>query len=389
MNQAARVCAKCLMKDTVPGISFDQEGICSACTDPAEGRRKQAVQEATGRMLALFEAAKGHGGAYDVLVLVSGGVDSAYVLDTLTTGYGLRALGLFLNEDIGPPAAAKNARRIARATGTDLMAMSMDVEFVKRWVREGLPAALQRDIGPHAGRDVFVHLRRAVSFNLAIQLRIPMVAEGIVPYQGPRFLVADGPHKRHYLQDLPRRTILREVFREVFGDQYAGSLYDLDVRDRADEELPVAIFPNAILGYSKRLAFGRMLELGLPLDDLRSYATNTDINPYVSLFSYAAYDCHVNIEPMATQLRRRGALFVGSRQLGRGEALELLAEMKRISLWFAEHDEELPDELGTYLKLFPKFRELLGTDEVFLARVRRKRRVRFFADYFGLPRPAQ
>ncbi len=381
-----RVCQRCLLKSSIPYLSFDDQGVCSVCNDPRERPTDDFREVAADQLRQLFQRAQHGRGAYDVLVLVSGGGDSAYLLDVMVNEYRLKPLALFLVESIGQPAATRNARRITKTLGVDLMAFSTEAELVKRWIREGLPAALGRDIGPHAGRDLFVHLRRALSCNLAIRLGIPTVAEGILPYQGPELLVVQGADRREYFCHTRKRRILLDVFREVFRNELTGSLYDLDLAGR-DDELPNMVFPNAILDYSRPRARARLQELGFHPTDFRGFDTNTDVNPFASCFSYAAHDCHVNIEPMARQLRRRGTLQAGRRKLDRDEALEFVNELKGATLFFAERERELPDELPAYAQLFPRLRELFGNDEIFLGRIRRKRKVRALADYFGMVLP--
>ncbi len=89
----------------------------------------------------------------------------------------------------------------------------------------------------------------------------------------------------------------------------------------------------------------------------------------------------------ARQLRRRGTLQAGRRKLDRDEALEFVNELKGATLFFAERERELLDELPAYAQLFPRLRELFGNDEIFLGRIRRKRKVRALADYFGMVLP--
>ena len=87
------------------------------------------------------------------------------------------------------------------------------------------------------------------------------------------------------------------------------------------------------------------------------------------------------------ETRRLGHLFAGRRQLPRSEALDLLAELKHTTLYFAQQERPLPDELDAYAERFPRLRELFGDDQIFLGRVRRKRQVRALAETFGMTLP--
>ncbi|MBW2459204.1 MAG: hypothetical protein JRI68_32200, partial [Deltaproteobacteria bacterium] len=266
---------------------------------------------------------------------------------------------------------------------------SMDRDFVKRWIREGLPQCFVHELGPHAGRDLFVHLRRSLSLNLASRLGIPIVAEAVELAQFPRRLVFAGKrHLRHWRKGRKRKA-LRTIFRDVFADPYAQSLYVVDPDGPVAERFPALIFPNAIVPYDKTMAVARLGELGFDRADLGSAFTNTQINPFVSLFSYREYGAHVNLEHLASEIRHDGVCRIGidARPLDRAAMIELLAEMKQATLAFAYGPDDLPDELDAYAERFPRFRELLGNDDGFLARLRTKRMVRHFSDYFGIPLP--
>ncbi len=389
MAPVAPICARCLLNASIPNLSFDEEGVCSECRAPRRNLTDLGRRQAEEEMNELFAQAKRGKAPYHVLVLASGGADSSYLLDLLRRTYELNPLALFIAEDIGRALAARNVKRIAAATHSDLVQFSMDAELVKRWVREGLPECFRHQLGPHAGRDLFVHLRRSLSLNLASRLGIPIVAEAVELGQFPRRLVLRGErHRRHWRQGRKRKA-LRAIFKQIFGQQYEPSLYVLDPDRASTAPLPALIFPNAILHYEKTMAVERLTELGWSRADLGSAFTNTQINPFVSLFSYREYDAHVNLEHLAAEIRRDGCCRMGGdgRPLDRNAMLELLAEMKRATLFFAYGSDDLPDELEAYAERFPRLRELLGHDEAFVARIRTKRKVRHFSEYFGIPLP--
>ncbi len=389
MVSSAPICARCLLPASIPYLSFDEDGVCSECRAPRRNLTEAGQRQAEEAMNELFAQARRSGAPYHVLVLASGGADSSYLLDLLRRTYDLNPLALHIAEDIGRALATRNVQRIAAATGSDLIRFSMDADFVKRWVREGLPECFRHQLGPHAGRDLFVHLRRSLSLNLASRLGIPIVAEAVELAQFPRRLVFRGErHRRHWRQGRKRKA-LRAIFKQIFADQYDNSLYVFDPDRPSTAPLPALIFPNAILRYDKTMAVERLAELGLSREELGSAFTNTQINPFVSLFSYREYDAHVNLEHLAAEIRRDGfcRIGVGGRPLDRRAMLELLGEMKRATLYFAYSSDDCPDELEAYGERFPRLRELLGHDEAFVARIRTKRMVRHFSEYFGIPLP--
>jgi hypothetical protein len=375
---------------TIPYLSFDEAGVCSECRTPRPNLTAAGRRRAEGKMNELFEQAKRDGVGYHVLVLASGGADSCYLLDLLRRTYELNPLALHLAEDIGRREAARNVERIAALTHTDLIQLSMDTAMVKRWIREGLPECFRAELGPHAGRDLFVHLRRSLSVNLASRLGIPIVAEAVELGQYPRRLVFAGERHRNHWRRGRKRKALRAIFRQVFGRQHDRSLYVVDPEGSSASPLPALVFPNAIVPYDKTMAVARLTELGFDRGDLGSAFTNTPINPFVSMFSYRAYDAHVNLEHLASEIRHEGfcRLGIAGQRLDRAAMIELLAAMKQATLQLAYGPDDLPDELDAYAERFPRLRELLGNDEAFVARLRAKRMVRHFSGYFGLPLPA-
>jgi hypothetical protein len=389
MDLSAPICTRCLLPASIPYLSFDEAGVCSECRAPRPNLTEAGQRQAEEAMNELFAQAKGGTSPYHVLVLASGGADSSYLLDLLRRTYDLNPLALHIAEDIGRPLATRNVQHIAAATHCDLVQFSMNGELVKRWVREGLPECFRHQLGPHAGRDLFVHLRRSLSLNLASRLGIPIVAEAVELSQFPRRLVFRGERQRRHWRQGRKRKALRSIFKQVFGDRYDSSLYVVDPDRPSAAALPALIFPNAILRYDKAMAVERLAELGLARADLSSAFTNTQINPFVSLFSYREYDAHVNLEHLAAEIRRDGFCRIGvsSRPLDRSATLELLREMKRATLFFAYGSDDCPDDLEAYGERFPRLRELLGHDEGFLARMRTKRKVRHFSEYFGIPLP--
>ena len=85
-----RYCKKCTMPDTRPGITFDEQGVCSACRH-FESRKNvdwDARFAEFEKFCDKYRGMNGPGG-YDCAVAVSGGEDShfqVWVLTAVTLG---------------------------------------------------------------------------------------------------------------------------------------------------------------------------------------------------------------------------------------------------------------------------------------------------------------
>jgi len=128
MNEK-KVCVRCVMDTSVPGIHFDPSGTCNFCklhdnlekSFPlnAEGeRRKQKVIEAIRR--------KGQGKPFDCVLGVSGGRDSMYTLYLLKKIHGLRPLAVHFNDGFGNPVAGENMVKATRKLGVELRTITSD-----------------------------------------------------------------------------------------------------------------------------------------------------------------------------------------------------------------------------------------------------------------------
>lgn len=84
-----RRCTKCVLPETFPGIEFDNEGVCNYCKsyEPMNPLGEDAF-------IKLLSKYRGKGKEYDVLVPISGGRDSSYVVHQMVKKYNMRVIGV-------------------------------------------------------------------------------------------------------------------------------------------------------------------------------------------------------------------------------------------------------------------------------------------------------
>ena len=125
-----RVCARCVMDETVPDIVFYEDGRCSSCRPYDEHRTKEIFTDeaSTARLDRLIEQVKadGRGKPYDCLIGLSGGVDSSYVAYLVAKRFGLRALALHLDNGWNTELAVANVERIVKTLNIDLSTHVLD-----------------------------------------------------------------------------------------------------------------------------------------------------------------------------------------------------------------------------------------------------------------------
>lgn len=129
-----KVCKKCVLPDTVPGIKFDKNGVCNFCNnlekiEKVSVNREFSTEEELIEVLGRY---KDLNRKYDVLVPVSGGVDSSNVLMTLVEKYKLRALAFHNDHGYEDETATENVKSMCKALGVDLVLIQHDYIFMKK-----------------------------------------------------------------------------------------------------------------------------------------------------------------------------------------------------------------------------------------------------------------
>ncbi len=138
-------CARCLYDETIPSISFDESGVCSYChihdqmnqeyPTGAEGREKLG-------MIADRIRKEGRGKPYDVVVGVSGGADSSYLV-YLTKELGLRPLAVHFDNTWNSTVAVENIHDVLNKLDVDLYTYVVDNkeydDIYRSFLKAGVP----------------------------------------------------------------------------------------------------------------------------------------------------------------------------------------------------------------------------------------------------------
>jgi N-acetyl sugar amidotransferase len=119
-----KTCSKCILSEKDdPDLTFDENGICDHCRiyDFNINKFYEGDDLSLHKFNQLISAAKqaGQNTKYDVLIGLSGGVDSTYVA-YLCWKYNLRALAVHLDNGWNSELSVVNVKNILKVTGFDL-----------------------------------------------------------------------------------------------------------------------------------------------------------------------------------------------------------------------------------------------------------------------------
>jgi N-acetyl sugar amidotransferase len=142
--KANKVCNRCLMDDTVKGITFDENGECTFCKIHDDLESKFPLDDETPHRLKLLVdkiKTDGKGKKYDCIVGVSGGRDSTYTLHNAVK-LGLRPLAVHFDNGWNSEIAVQNIKNATKILGVDLHTHVADWEEFKDLQRSFLFASV-------------------------------------------------------------------------------------------------------------------------------------------------------------------------------------------------------------------------------------------------------
>ena len=125
-----RICTRCIMDTSDPGIEFDERGICNRCREYEVllATTTPPPQQRDALLAQLVEQIKSEGRnkEYDCVIGVSGGVDSTYTAYLVKRQLGLRPLAVHLDNGWDSELAVSNIEKCLKTLDIDLYTCVLD-----------------------------------------------------------------------------------------------------------------------------------------------------------------------------------------------------------------------------------------------------------------------
>jgi glutamine---fructose-6-phosphate transaminase (isomerizing) len=138
-------CTRCLLPETMPYISFDEEGICSYCRDYETRGNYLKGEKALEDFISKYRSSTGEP---DVVIGFSGGRDSAYGLDYIKNKLGLHPITFTYDWGMVNDLARRNQARVVGKLGIEHIVISADIRTKRVNIRKNLKAWLKHpDLG--------------------------------------------------------------------------------------------------------------------------------------------------------------------------------------------------------------------------------------------------
>lgn len=146
---ATQMCTRCILPASVPGITFNERGVCNLCQAEEANPTSRLPRGQQAFLDALAPSASGS--PYDVLCLYSGGKDSTFMLYVLSQVMNLRVLAMTLdNWFISPQTHTNIKTTLQRLGNVDHLMVKPSWSTVQKMFQAGFSFELGTPLGDKA-----------------------------------------------------------------------------------------------------------------------------------------------------------------------------------------------------------------------------------------------
>ena len=300
---ALRVCAKCALPETFPGIRFNEEGVCNTCLDfKGIGSERAKKAEYKKKFEALLKEYRGSG-TYDALMCYSGGKDSTYTLVVLKEEYGLNVLAVSIDNGFVSEQAFKNIRTVVENLGVDHIFLKPRFDIMARIFRHCAgndvypPKALERASSICTSCMAIV---KYSTLRIALEKDIPFVVYGWSPGQAP---VTSSIIKNNLgIVKMMQKSLYEPLYQIV--DSEIKPYFLEDKHFNGSYRFPYYIHPLAFLGYNEEVVYQNIGRFGWkPPGDTDANSTNCLLNSFANVVHKQRLGFHPYALEMANMVR--------------------------------------------------------------------------------------
>lgn len=233
-----RRCAKCILPESMPFISFDEKGVCNYCRSYCP-RNVPRPKEDLLRLVEPYRRARGA----ECIVPFSGGRDSCHALHLVVNELKLRPVAYTYDWGMLTDLARRNASRLCGQLGVEHIIVAEDIPRKRRHIRLNLQAWMR---SPHLGlvgiltagdKHFFRHVetvKRRTGIGLNLWGVNPLEVThfkagflGVAPDFEARHVYAHGASKQLRYQWLRLQAMLRSpgYFNRSIWDTISGEYY--------------------------------------------------------------------------------------------------------------------------------------------------------------------
>ena len=170
LPKEVKYCKKCVISNQRPRITFDENGVCSACNYAEKKRTTIDWNKRKKQFRELMDKHRSRDGSYDVIVPCSGGKDSSTIAHRLKYEYGMHPLSVTFSPPVYSEIGWRNLRRFIDA-GFDHYLVSPGGTLNRALTKLGFIL-----LGDH--NEIFDHGQMGAPFRVALDHKVKLVMYG-------------------------------------------------------------------------------------------------------------------------------------------------------------------------------------------------------------------
>ena len=298
-----KLCTKCILPETFPGINFDGHGVCNFCRDfKGEDALKEEKQEYCNKFQDLIKQVKGKGD-YDCTLSYSGGKDSTYTLYLLKEVFKLNVLALTFDNGFISEQSFKNIRQVTENLGIDGLVFKADFKILRKLFAAGIekemysPKALER---ASTICNSCIGLIKFIFLKIALEKKIPMMAWGWSPGQAPirSSIMKINPGMFKATQETYRKPMFEIVGSEIDKYFLREEQFSLKL------SFPYNVSPLAFMDYNEEKILEKIKEIGWAYPEgLGANSTNCLLNSFANNVHIEKHGFHPYVFEIAGMVR--------------------------------------------------------------------------------------
>jgi tRNA(Ile)-lysidine synthase TilS/MesJ len=325
-----KICRRCVLPESFPGIVFNAEGVCQYCLNFKGGRDLEIKKK---KYRAKFEALVGrcrNSSRHDAIVSYSGGKDSTYVLSLISRDYGLKALAVTFDNGFIPEQALMNIRAVVDELGIEHLFIRPPFRLLRRL----FVACSEKPLFPPTtltrASTVCTACMALVKFStlrLAVERKIPFLVFGWSPGQIP--LASSIVKNTSAMSRLRQQALVRPIV-DLAGDEIKRFFLEESHFESADD-FPYSISPLAFLDYDENEIREEIGRLGWKAPaEVDPNSTNCLLNSFANMVHMEKHGFHPYAFELA-KLVREGYLErpLALAKLNEAEKPETVLRVKR------------------------------------------------------------
>lgn len=299
-----KICTKCVLPETFPGINFDAQGVCNFCSDfKGEKILNNEKKEYYAKFLDLIKEVRGKS-EYDCTLSYSGGKDSTYVLYLLKEVFKLRPLTVTFDNGFIPEQSFTNIRTVTERLGVDSVVFKANFHLLKKIFISGIKKGMYSAKALERASTICtscIGLVKFIALKIALEKKIPIMAWGWSPGQAP---VRSSIMKMNPAFFKVNQEIYRKPMHEIVGDEI-NRYFLSDEQFKNADAFPHNVNPLAFVDYDEREIIKKNIKFGwVSPKGLDANSTNCFLNCFSNQIHIQKYGFHPYAFEIAGMVRK-------------------------------------------------------------------------------------